>query len=537
MKSLFRPIIRMINPSISLPKPTKESFIRRHQISATSASAHDVIASICDSLRKGTNWDNLNSKYDSVDLDSVMVEQVLLQFKEPAEAKRALKFFHWASRSKNFEHGIRSYSIAIHILSRARLVDDARALLESVVSKNGGIRVVGSLMGTYRVMNSSPFVFDLLVQCCSKLRMFEVAFDVCCYLDQHGFWLSLVTFNTLLHVIQKASDVNHMVWKVYEHMVEKRVYPNEATVRIMTSALCKEGELQKVVDVVDRINGKRCSPMVIVNTSLILRMMEQGNVEKGMLLMKRLLQKNMIFDTISFSLIVFATVKKGELKSAWEVYQEMLNRGFKTNSFVHTLFIGGYCKRGLVDEASNLMQEMRNMDLKPYEETYNHLIAGCAKAEKVDDGKRFCEEMLKGGLVPDCSSFNLILERMCYSRNVTQGNEMLTLAIEKGFSPNEITYSHLIEGYNNEGNLDEALKLYYEVEYKSLSPGLSIFSALIQVLCKHGKPEEADRYLDKIKGQSIRADVSAYKALIAGHLKKGNKERADILHDEMVLRS
>ncbi|GAB2296913.1 hypothetical protein Dimus_031015 [Dionaea muscipula] len=524
----------------SLRKPITSRphlIICNHQFSATH-STHEIIASMCNSLREGLNWESLSRKYDGVELDSSMVEQVLLQLKEPVEAKRALSFFHWASHRNKLEHGIRPYCIAIHILCRARLVNDARALLQSLVLKNGGCRVVGSMVGTYKVTNSSPFVFDMLVQCCSKLRMLEGAFDVCCYLDEHGFSLSLITFNALLHVIQKSSSKeNHMmIWKVYGHMIEKRVYPNEVTVRIMISALCKEGELQKVVDVLDRIQGRRrCSPTEIVSTSMILRMLGERRIEQALVLLKRMLQKNMILDTISFSLMVFARIQDGELGAAWELYEEMLQRGFTRNAFVHTLFIGAYCEKGMVDEACGLMQEMTSNVgcLKPYESTYSHLIAGCAVAGKVDDGIIFCNEMMNKGMAPSCSSFNLLTARLCERGSMKQADDMLTLAIEKvGFVPDELTYSHLMQGYSNEGKLQEVLKLYYEIAYnKSLSPGLPIFLAIIKVLCHHGKPEEAERhFLPKMK----QVNVSIYEALITGHLEKGNEERARVLHREMV---
>lgn len=132
----------------------------------------------------------------------------------------------------------------IHILVKARLVIDARALLESILKKNEGnsfdFSVVDSLLDSYEVTGSSPFVFDLLIQTCAKLRLIDFALCVCSHLEERGFSLSLISFNTLIHVVEK-SDENHKVWKIYEQMIRKRVYPNAITVRIMINSLCKEG--------------------------------------------------------------------------------------------------------------------------------------------------------------------------------------------------------------------------------------------------------------------------------------------------------
>lgn len=498
--------------------------------------SNSLVAAICDCFRRGWNWDTLSKQFNSIRLNDSLVENVLLELKEPVDAKRALGFFHWSAHHKSYQHNLCSYSVTIHILVRARLLVDARALIESVLEKHIGddsrFSVVDSLLDTYNVADSIPLVFDLLVQTYSKMRLFEVAFDVCCYLEQRGFSLSLISFNTLIHVVTK-SDRNDLVWRIYQHMLENIRYPNEVTIRTLISALCKGGQLQTYVDMLDRIHGKRCSPMVIVNTSLILRIIQEERIEEGMVLLKRMLRKNMIHDTIAYSLIVYAKVK-GNLESALVVYEEMLKRGFSANSFVYTTFIGAYCEYGKIEEANCLMQEMENAGLKPYDETFNLLIEGCAKAKRIEESLSYCEQMMSRKLLPGCSAFNEMIRRLCECGNAKQANGMLTLALDKGFSPNEITYSHLIGGYAKEGEIQEVLKLYYEMEYKSISPTLPAYTSLISSLCQCGKLEEADKYFKIMKSHSLVPGVDIYESLVGIHLEKGNKAKALHLCEEMV---
>ncbi|XWS10578.1 hypothetical protein CRYUN_Cryun38cG0008300 [Craigia yunnanensis] len=171
--------------------------------------------------------------------------------------------------------------------------------------------VVESLLGSYNIVGSSPLVFDLLVQAYAKLRMFEDGFE--------------------------KSGENMIVWKDYGHMIEKGKYPNEITIRTMISALCKEGKLQVVVDLLDRIHGKRCSPIVIVNTNLVFKVIEEGGIEEGMELLKRMLQKNLLLDSIAYS-VVYTNLNLGNFELAWEVYEGMLKRGFSANSSVFIVY-------------------------------------------------------------------------------------------------------------------------------------------------------------------------------------------------------
>ncbi|GAV84732.1 LOW QUALITY PROTEIN: PPR domain-containing protein, partial [Cephalotus follicularis] len=272
----------------------------------------------------------------SVELNDSLVKTVLLELKEPTDAKCALGFFHWSAQRKGFEHGLWSYSLAIHILVQARMFMDAKALLESILKKSVGdssrfLVVVdaeilpSTVPHVYKITDSNPFVFDLLVQAYAKFRMFEVGFDVH-YLEEREISLSINSFNSLIHFVRK-SDQHSLVRKIYEHMLQRRTYSNELTKRSTISVLCKKGKLE-AVNMLDRIHGKRCSTSVIVNTSLIFMIVVDGRIEESVASMKRMLLKNMIFDSIAYSLIVYAKVKLGNLDSAWEVYEEMLKRVF-----------------------------------------------------------------------------------------------------------------------------------------------------------------------------------------------------------------
>ncbi|XP_077234859.1 pentatricopeptide repeat (PPR) superfamily protein [Tasmannia lanceolata] len=534
-------VSKLVRENYSKKEVIKGFFVPNHTIemaksihSHTYTNESEIVGTFCGLLRREGNLDSLRGGLDSIKLTDSLVEKVLLDLKEPIDAKRALSFFHWSARCNNYEHTVRSYCITVQILVRSQLLTHARALLESVIMKNAeGFLVVESLLSTYRSTVSTPHLFDFLIQTYAKLRMFELAFDVCLYLEEKGFSSSLITFNTLIHVVQKSSH-NVLVWKIYEHMIMRRTYPNATTVRIMISAMCKEGTVQRFVDVLDRIHGKRCSPMVIVNTSLVFRIFEEGRVEEGIVLLKRMLQKNMIFDDVAYSLMVYAHCKSGKFQLGNELYEDMLRKGSNPNSFLYTLFIGILCKNGNIDEANQLMQEMLLAGLKPYDETYNFLIEGCSKVGRLGESLIFFEEMLRIGLLPSCLACNEMVRKLCEVGDVRKADCILSGLLVKGFIPNEETYSYLIDGYGKEGNSQEVLKLYYEMEYRACSPGLMTYTSLIRSLCQCGKLKEAEKYLTVMEDRSLAPTTYVYNTLIAGQCEKGNIERALNLYDVMI---
>ncbi|XP_042467488.1 pentatricopeptide repeat-containing protein At1g66345, mitochondrial-like [Zingiber officinale] len=294
----------------------------------------------------------------------------------------ALTFFHWCSQTKHFEHDLRSYYFIVHVLICYGLFIDVRAwsavtkYTERVASKHASI--VEVLLGTYEAVFPVHRVFDLLLQVYSKKRMVNEAFDACRYLGDHGLDTNLISFNTMLHVSQR-SDQNNLSWKIFEYMFVRRIYPNQTTTEVMIDVMLKEGVLPKLVSVLDRNRGSRCAPSIIVNTTLAFRIIEEDRAEEAITLLKRMLQRNMMFDDIAYSLIVASYCKLCKLDSALQSKDEMISRGCNLNSYVYTCLIGFYSQEERIEEGVQMMEEMSSIGLKPYDETYNHLIIGLSR--------------------------------------------------------------------------------------------------------------------------------------------------------------
>ncbi|CAI8605293.1 unnamed protein product [Vicia faba] len=192
---------------------------------------------------------------------------------------------------------------------------------------------------------------------------------------------------------------------------------------------------------------------------------EEGKLVRLVTLLKRLLQKNLIGDSVAYLLIVCVMVRLGDLGSALEMYNEMVRRGFSENSFVYNSFIEAFCEKGKIGEAIGLMREMEGKG------RYEFVIIGCL-------------------------AFDKVVEKLGENGDVEKVKDVLTVL----FLPSNVTYSHLIRGYARNDKVQDVLKIYYEMEYKSLCPGLSVYSSMIQCLCRFGKVEDAEKYLRIMNG-------------------------------------
>ncbi|TKW13679.1 hypothetical protein SEVIR_5G117300v4 [Setaria viridis] len=461
-------------------------------------------------------------------------------------AKNALTFFHWSAAAAvaslpSSSHSLRSYCLLVHLLSRAALFRDASVLLEAAIAKHSSSSSVpassflDAFFAAYEDSGTGATTrgLHLLVHAYARLRLPGEALEACRYLAQRGIIPSLSAFNAALQSAQRAGAFG-VAWEVFELMTQKRVYANQSTVELVIGVLSREGELARTAALVERIHGKKCAPSIVAHVALTLRMIEEEKVEQVILLLKRMLQRNILLDDIAYSLIVDAYCRIGDLKAAFEQRDDMVRRGCHLNAFVYTSLIRAHCCRRSVDKAVQLLQEMLSMGLKPYDATYSHLIAGCFRQGMVEEGLAYFETMLHEGFVPDISNCNDMLGGLSNAGEVRKANDLLTALMDKGLVPDRDTYQRLIDGYGKAGDAEGIVKIYHEMEHRGLHPGVDVFTTLIRGLCQCGNLKEAEKFLVVMKKKAVAPTSDLYDLLISSYSEKGNTKRALWFYDMMI---
>ncbi|OEL19921.1 Pentatricopeptide repeat-containing protein, partial [Dichanthelium oligosanthes] len=373
----------------------------------------------------------------------------------------------------------------------------------------------------------------LLVHAYARLRLPGEALETCRYLAQRGIVPSLSAFNAALQSAQRIGAFS-VAWEVFELMTQKRVYANQSTVELVIGVLSREGKLARIAALMERIHGTKCAPNIVAHVALTLKMIEEERVEEVILLLKRMLQRNILLDDIAYSLIVDVYCRIGDLKAAFDQRDDMVRRGCRLNSFVYTCLIRVHCCQQSVDKAVQLLQEMLSMGLKPYDATYSHLIAGCFRQGMVEEGLAYFDTMLHEGFVPDISNCNDMLGGLSNAGEVCKANDLLTAVMDRGLVPDKDTYQRLIDGYCIAGDAQGIVRIYHEMEHRGLNPGIEVFTTLIRGLCQCGNLKEAEKFLSVMKKKAVAPTSDLYDLLISSYCEKGNTKRAVWLYDRMM---
>ncbi|CAO2174772.1 unnamed protein product [Urochloa humidicola] len=456
-------------------------------------------------------------------------------------AKNALTFFHWSaaasSSSPPTSHSLRSYCLLVHLLSRAALFRDASVLLEAAIAKHSSpsSSFIDAFFAAYEDSGTAATTrgLHLLVHAYARLRLPVEALEACRYLARRGVIPSLSAFNAALQSAKRAGAFG-VAWEVFELMTQKRVYADKSTVELVIGVLSREGNLVRTAALVERIHGKKCAPGIVAHVALAMRMIEEERVEQVILLLKRMLQRNILLDNIAYSLIMHAYCCIGELKLAFEQRDDMVRRGCRLNAFVYTCLIKAHCCEGSMDKAVLFLQEMVSLGLRPYDATYSHLIAGCFREGMVQEGLAYFDTMLHEGFVPDISSCNEMLDGLCNAGEVCKANDLLTSIMDRGLVPDQDTYRILISGYGKACDSEGIVKIYHEMEHRGLNPGVDVFTTLIRILCQCGNLKEAEKFLAVMKKKAVTPTSDLYDLLISSYCEKGNTKRALWLYDMMI---
>ena len=116
-----------------------------------------------------------------------------------------------ASNWPNFKHSQQSFSAMIHILVRSRRLPDAQAVILRMVQNSGvsRVKIVESLILTYRNCGSNPLVFDLLVRTYVQARKLRDGCEAFRVLKSKGLCVSINACNSLLGGLVKVGWVDY----------------------------------------------------------------------------------------------------------------------------------------------------------------------------------------------------------------------------------------------------------------------------------------------------------------------------------------
>ncbi|PKI43034.1 hypothetical protein CRG98_036513 [Punica granatum] len=244
---------------------------------------------------------------------------------------------------------------------------------------------------------------------------------------------------------------------------------------------------------------------------------------------KEMVQRGILPNINTFSILVDAFCKEGQPSEAEHVFEMTAQKGAEPNVVTYNSIIDGYFLHNRVDAAAKLFGLMIERNYAPNVVTYNALINGYCKGFCLVGNLHAAEQLFEKIQSPNVQSYAIMLDGLRKAKQMDKAIAMFQQMENHKLEPNIVIYNILIHGLCTAGKLDSARELFEVLSEKKIKPNVKAFTALINGLCNEGHISEAFRLFNEREGRGCVPDVGSYNVLVRGFIRIGDKLRVEQL--------
>lgn len=336
------------------------------------------------------------------------------------------------------------------------------------------IAILEALIKTYRVCDSAPFVFDLLVEACVESKKIDSALEIYSILKSKNVFLKTSTLNSVIELVSKCRscfegyDLYREIFHLDVDNVDndnngrsrgKRILPNSNTLNVVMVGFYREGMVDKVEEVWEEFVRVGCEP-----------------------------------NMYSFNVLMAAYCDHGQMEDVLRVWKKMEDNGLKRDAVAYNTVIGGFCRAGQVERAEEIYREMVMSGVESTCITSEHLINGYCGIGDTDSAMMLYKDMCRKNFSPSSSTVNAIIRLLCDKDEISAASEIWWMVAKKHeVALERENYENLVKGLCREGKMEDSLKLQAEMAVKGFEPNADMYDAFIDGYVKEGNETIASK--------------------------------------------
>ncbi|KAG8364300.1 hypothetical protein BUALT_Bualt19G0114200 [Buddleja alternifolia] len=396
----------------------------------------------------------------------------------------ALRFFHFTLHHSLSSHSLSSYATVIHILSRSRFKVQALKVIKLAMFEfsDQNSALLEALIKTYRVCDSAPFVFDLLVKACLESKKIDRAIEIYEMLKSKNVFLRTSTCNSLIELVSKSRGCfagYDLYREIFDLDVDnvggngrsgKGISVNANTFNVVMVGFYREGLVDKVEKVWEEMKMFDCVPNVYGYNVLMAAYCDDGRMEEAMRVLGEMKNNDLNVDATSYNTIIGGFCGVGDVMRAEEIYREMAMNGVETTGITFEHLINGYCKLGDVDSAMVLYKDMCRKSFSLESKAINVIVRSLCDVNGVSKAMEFWRMVMKKyEVVSEKESYEKLIKGLCMEGKLEEGLKLQGEMVRDGFEPGSEIYGVFIDGYTKQGNEIMASELRKEMLGKDMS--------------------------------------------------------------------
>ncbi|XP_076947554.1 pentatricopeptide repeat-containing protein At3g53170-like [Bidens hawaiensis] len=369
----------------------------------------------------------------------------------------ALKIFDLLRNQHWYEPRCQTYTKLLVLLGKCRqpmkasllfdlmLQDGLKPTVDVYTALVSAYGYSGLLDESFQIINQMKLIpdckpdvctYSILINCCTKLRRFDMIKHILADMEYLGIECSIVTYNTIIDGYGKAGLFKLMEDMLTDMLEDGTCVPDVFTFNSVIGAYGNRGMIVEMEKWFDEFQLMGVKPSVMTFNILIKSYGKVGMYDKMGSVMEYMRKRFIPPSTITYNIIIETFKRAGNVKKMDEFFLKMKHEGIKPNAVTYCSLVSGYGKAGLMEKVESIMRQIENSDV-----------------------------------VLDTMFFNSVIGVYGRARDAKKMGEMLVEMKDRGCEPDEITFATMIYAYKAMGMVEAAQSLENKIIMTEHNPG------------------------------------------------------------------
>ncbi|KDP46429.1 hypothetical protein JCGZ_10269 [Jatropha curcas] len=458
------------------------------------------------------------------------ISRVLLRCQ--SDSISALAFFNWVKNDLDIKPSTHNYCLLVHILACSREFKQAMKFLTELIRLvkdcASSEDVFQSLVLCCEDCNWDPVIFDMLIKAYVKEGLIKEGFSTFMKIVEVGYVPSVVACNSVLNGLLKLNCID-LCWQVYIEMGKVGIHPNSYTFNILTHVFCRDGDVTKVNDFLEKMEEEGFEPDIVTYNTLISCYCRKGRLNDAFYLYRIMYRRRVLPDLVSYTALMSGLCKEGRLRDAHQLFHRMVHRGLNPDIVSFNTLICGYCKEGKIRELRLLLHEMIGSGIRPDNVTCRVLVEGYAKQGRIVSALNLVVELERFGVPISWDIYDYLIVSLCKEDKPFAAKNLLERICQQGYVPGAEICNELIQSFCKSDCVADALLLKAEMVHRNLKPNVTGYKALLCCLCRMSRRREVESLMEEMLQSDMLPDPEICRALTHMYCKERDFGKAESL--------
>lgn len=382
----------------------------------------------------------------------------------------ALKFLKDKQVIDNYVPDVFRFNLLICRLLRENRLEDACDMLvemnkRGVVPDNSTMNAVLCFLCKAGMMDTATGLFDSRVE--------------------FGLTVNRMAYNYLINTLLLGEGSAEISYDVLKKSLEQGYFPGDRTLSIVADALCREGKLDKMKELLTFILDQNLMRSNFVYDKFISAFCRVNRVEEGYLLHDLLTRLNKGSQKFAYYSMIhgFCRANRGDI--AARLLIEMQDSGYRPSRITFIEVICTLCKMDYQgNQFFGLLEMQLARSLLSHSVTFEIFIHGAGHARRPELAANVYEMMKRSGHVPGLKSSILLMQSYLKNRKVLHALDLFG-DVSRKWKNRKLPHV-MIVGLCKIKELGYASKMLANVQKTGKSPSMQCYEELIKAYCDLG---------------------------------------------------